>query len=465
MSDSGRQRRGARGWLLAASVAVLSSLVLAANALSAEEPTIFNLAPAMHARGVTIGPDGNLWFAGTSSSGSRTPGAVGRVEPDGRVVEFGLQESSGAAAIVAGPDGNLWFTEPIAGRIGRVAVGGAIVTFPLPRPDSRPTGIAAGSDGNLWFTEYAGDRIGRITPAGAIAEFSLAAGSKPAGIVAGPDGNLWFTERGANRIGRITPAGRIAEFRLSGANPRPHAIAVGPDGNLWFGSEGANRIGRITPAGAIDEFPVPLQNGTEAIAAGPDGNLWFSSYGRVGAIAPDGRLARLTCLKGGCRLPVLSLTAGTGGEIWAGTSTEYFGGGGGTYINTNLTQPGYLARFVPRSSTTELTSGPRPVRSRRTRLQLSCGSAAGCHGVLRLTRQRAVYPGESGANYSVVTIGQGRYDLDPGGRASVLVRLNRRGAKLLANRPLTAWALAEPGGGDLETARLVTLRRAVKRVP
>lgn len=459
MSDLGRSWRRSRIWLPAALSAAICSLLPAGSALSSEEPTIFEMAPAMHARGVTIGPDGNLWFAGTRSSGSRSPGAVGRVEPDGTVVEYVLQENSGASQIVTGPDGNLWFTEPGAGRIGRVTPGGVITTFPLPEQASRPIAIAAGADGNLWFTEYAAGRIGRITTAGAITEFSLDRGSKPAGIIAGPDGNIWFTERGANRIGRITPAGRVAEFPLPGKNPRPAAIAIGPDGNLWFGNEGANRIGRITPAGAIDEFPVPILSGTGAIATGPDGNLWFSSYGQVGALAPDGRLARLTCLKTNCNLPVLSLTAGTGGEMWAGTSTEYTGGGGGTYIITNLTQPGYLARFVPRSSSTELTSGPRPVERRRTRLELSCGSAGGCHGNLRLSRQRAVFPGEPGVNYSVVPIGSGRYDLDAGERKSVLVKLNRRGAKLLANRPRSAWALAETGGGDLETARLVTLRR------
>jgi streptogramin lyase len=448
-----------RIWLLGALSAVLGSLLLVASAQSSEEPTIFNMAPAMHARGVTIGPDGNLWFAGTSSSSSRDPGAVGRVDPDGKVVEFGLQENSGAAAIVSGPDGNLWFTEPDAGRIGRVTSSGVITTFALPDKASRPIEIAAGADGNLWFTEFAAGRIGRITPAGAIAEFSLRRGSKPVGIAAGPDGNLWFTERGANRIGRITLAGQVTEFPLPGDNPRPVAITAGPDGNLWFAGEGTNRIGRITTAGAITEFPVPILNGSSEIVAGPDGNLWFSSYSQVGALTPNGRLARLACLKTNCNLPVLSLTAGTGGEMWAGTSTEYTGGGGGTYIITNLTQPGYLARFVPRSSGTGLTSGLRPVKRRRTRLELNCESAGGCHGNLRLIRQRAVFPGESGVNYSVVPIGSGRYDLGAGERKSVLVTLNRKGAKLLAKRPLSAWAMAETGGGDLETARLVTLRR------
>jgi hypothetical protein len=335
-----------------------------------------------------------------------------------------------------------------------------MATFALPDPASQPAGIAAGSDGNLWFTEYGAGRIGRITPAGAIAEFPLAPGAKPAGIAAGPDGNLWFTERGADRIGKITPAGRITEFPLPDIDSRPDEITVGPDGNLWFSHEGANRIGRITTAGEIAEYPVPVLTGTQAIAAGPDGNIWFSSYGVVGAIAPNGRLARLTCLARGCRLPALSLVADDGGRMWAGTATEFpSGGGGGGHLILGLTQPGYIARFAPWSSSTELTSEPPPVRRRRTRVRLDCGSASGCHGVLQLTRQRAAFRGEDGVNSVVVPIGRGRYDLTPGEQASVFVGLNHKAGKLLAKGRFIAWALAEAEGGDLETARLVSLRR------
>jgi streptogramin lyase len=459
MDDPGRRRRRVRAWTVGA-LSVLSSLLPAATAPAAEEPTIFTLASAMHAVGTTIGPDGNLWFAASSSSDSQGPGAVGRIDPDGKVVEFRLEEKSGARAITSGPDGALWFTELRADRIGRVTLDGTITTFPLPSADSQPLAIVLGADGGLWFTEYAGGRIGRISPAGEITEFPLESGSKPVGIAAGPEGNLWFTEYGADRIGRITPDGQITEFSLPGDDRRPTEIVVGPDGNLWFVYDGSNRIGRITPSGEVAEFPIPVLGGAQTIAAGPDGNLWFSFYGQIGALAPNGRPALLACLKASCRLPALSLTFGTDGEMWAGTSVEYpaYGGGGG-YITTTLTQPGYIARFSPRATTTELTSGARPARGRHTYLTLRCGSAAGCHGTLRLNRQRAAFPGESGVNSTVVPVGRGRYDLAAGEQASVFVGLNHKAGVLLAKGRFTAWALAEAEGGDLETARLVSLRR------
>src|SRR5262249_39827406 len=63
--------------------------------------------------------------------------------------------SSGPAGITVGPDGNLWFTESAApvNKIGRVSTSGVFAEFPVPTPHSGPLGITAGPDGNLWFTE------------------------------------------------------------------------------------------------------------------------------------------------------------------------------------------------------------------------------------------------------------------------------------------------------------------------
>jgi virginiamycin B lyase len=63
--------------------------------------------------------------------------------------------------ITAGPDGNLWFAE--ADHIGRITPAGSITAFPLPTQGSSPEGITAGPDGNLWFTEYIGNKIGRLS--------------------------------------------------------------------------------------------------------------------------------------------------------------------------------------------------------------------------------------------------------------------------------------------------------------
>jgi len=245
------------------------------------------ITPDSYPQGITAGPDGNLWF--TESVGNR----VGRITPTGVVTEFsaGITPGSYPQGITAGPDGNLWFTESIGDRVGRITPAGVVTEFPVAER-SYPKEIAAGPDGNLWFTEFAGDRIGRITPTGVLTAFSagITRGSQPNGVAAGPDGNMWFTEARGDRIGRITPTGVITEFSpgiSSGAYNS--GIAAGPDGNMWFTEKRGDRVGRITPAGAVTEFSSGITPGSapDGIAAGPDGNLWFTepSGNRVGRVA------------------------------------------------------------------------------------------------------------------------------------------------------------------------------------
>lgn len=60
--------------------------------------------------------------------------------------------------ITLGPDGNLWFTESNASKIGRLSARAGFKEYPLSTPNSMPIGITTGPDGNLWFTEAGGHR-------------------------------------------------------------------------------------------------------------------------------------------------------------------------------------------------------------------------------------------------------------------------------------------------------------------
>lgn len=276
------------------------------------------ISASSYPRGITAGPDGNLWF--TEASGDR----VGRITPAGAVTEFSAGISSGSypAGITRGPDGNLWFTESVGNRIGRITPAGTVTEFSAGiSAGSYPEGIAAGPDGNLWFTEAIGDRIGRITPAGVVTEFSAGIGGSydPEGIVAGPDGNLWFNEF-HDRIGRITPAGVVTLFSagITGGG-QPAGIAAGPDGNLWFTEARGDRIGRITPAGVVTEFSPGISAGSypKGITAGPDGNLWFTEYvgDRVGRITPAGVVTEFSAGITPGSAPD-GIAAGADGNMW-----------------------------------------------------------------------------------------------------------------------------------------------------
>jgi streptogramin lyase len=245
-------------------------------------------------KGITRGPDGNLWIAE-----SAVTGAVTRVNPDGSATEFDTGLVGQPYDVASGPDGNVWFTAHSPSSIGRVAPDGTITQFSAGL-NGQPDAIAAGPDGNLWFTE-SGDpgRIGRITPDGSITENSigLPANMAPTDIAAGPDGNMWFTlAAGVGGIGRITPEGVFKIFMPAAGeskvdltpNSRPTGIAAGSDGALWFTeSASPGRIGRITTDGDVTEYSDGLtpDRAPWMIAPGPDGNMWFTENANPGALA------------------------------------------------------------------------------------------------------------------------------------------------------------------------------------
>ena len=144
------------------------------------------------------------------------------------ITEFPTPTAAAApVGITLGPDGNLWFTEYGADKVGTInPTTHATTDFPLPTAAAEPEGITAGPDGNLWFTEYGGNKIGTINPTThVITEFTIpTAGSEPYSIAAGPDGNLWFTEYDGNKIGTINPTTHvITEFTIPTANSGPYS--------------------------------------------------------------------------------------------------------------------------------------------------------------------------------------------------------------------------------------------------
>lgn len=200
--------------------------------------------------GVTVGPDGNVWFSVRGDlaiqATSYTP--VGRLTPTGVYTLFdGLQVPgpySDATSITSGPDGNMWFAIQGAGKgIGRIGPAGGLTTFSGGLGDGVPDQIAAGPDGNLWFTDRGTPpAIGRITPGGAITRFTagMSPGSQPVGITAGPDGNMWFTDRGnPPAIGVVGTGAAAANTRAPRATGRANVggklTCTGDTWSSWAG--------------------------------------------------------------------------------------------------------------------------------------------------------------------------------------------------------------------------------------
>ena len=323
---------GRRGQIAGTWVALLCALSVWAAPAAAQSVTEFTVpTPVSQPAGITLGPDGALWF--TEENGHK----IGRITTGGQITEYATPtQPSAPNEITTGPDGALWFTEFGANppKIGRLTTAGVFKEFDLP-VGSGPDGITAGPDGAIWFTMNSAAKIGRITLDGStITEYPLPGGFVPGDITPGPDGRLWFTEaEPAHKIGAIRMDGSISEYDVPGAGPsgiaasanalwftmhladkvgriepdgfpitefgptgaEPSGIAFGPDGALWFTETSAGRVGRMTTTGRLTEFPLPSAGEPGEIVAGPDSAMWFTQFaankiGRIEATLGTGAL-------------------------------------------------------------------------------------------------------------------------------------------------------------------------------
>jgi streptogramin lyase len=295
---------------------------------------------AFKAQGIAADRAGHLWM---SANGTY---AYQYDPSDGSSEHYRQSVSGSEQSVTLGPDGDLWFTGSsfIPGSfIYRVDPKTAAFTpFPVAGGGGYLFGITALPDGDLWFTDPGNNAIGELEPStGHTAEYPIpTAGSQPEAITAGPDHALWFTEQAADRIGRIDPATHVVtEYAVPTAGAAPRCITVGPDGDLWFTEQGHAAIGRVDPAtGVVTQYSVvgadPFGTSTflDGIAVGPDGNLWitdergellrFSLSPTVvtepsSRSAPAGATVRLTSAARGVATPSVQWQSSTaGGGVW-----------------------------------------------------------------------------------------------------------------------------------------------------
>jgi streptogramin lyase len=336
-----------RGFAAVAAVLVaVSAVLLPARAAPSRAATIVDI-PAM-----TLGPDGNVWFAGGRANN------IGRVTPSGKVTLFKLPFLANPRGIAPGPGGAIYFSEYQDGNIGRITMAGKIsqivlsikhvFTDYLVRAPNNTLWFADGnnigeltaslkfvlhrlpflivaenlaetSSGNLWFTDFAPYSIKgsdhsviiRMTPQGGITAFPISYGTSgiATGLAAGPDGNLWYTWTAKGLIGRVTTAGKNTIVKTSATVGAPQGVVSGPNRSLWLACAETTLVSKttsvfpaaiesLTPQGSTRAFPVVSAGvgGTEisAITVRSDGNLWFPDATYVSGIVNGATIDRMT---------------------------------------------------------------------------------------------------------------------------------------------------------------------------
>lgn len=148
----------------------------------------------------------------------------------------------------------MWFPEAgsESNAVGRITPDGQITRFPIPTPDSRPTGIALGPDGAMWFTENGASKIGRIDPPPGPAP----AGSDESKPGAQPGGPVTAAPGGPAGADSVTAPAR-ATPALGGIRLRPAAYRRGARRlpvlrvALTSGAAVELRIRRAGPGGTV----------------------------------------------------------------------------------------------------------------------------------------------------------------------------------------------------------------------
>jgi virginiamycin B lyase len=97
---------------------------------------------------VALGAEGDVWFV--------APGThrISKVTPEGAITEYPVREIDFESVIAPGPDGNMWFTASLSpGALGRITPEGDVTIFPDVTPGgASPLSLTAGDDGTFWFT-------------------------------------------------------------------------------------------------------------------------------------------------------------------------------------------------------------------------------------------------------------------------------------------------------------------------
>lgn len=218
---------------------------------------------------LTVGPDGNVWFAEFWNND------VGEITAKGQILTYSLGTTYGPQSITLGPDGNLWLAtfDNYVGRINSVGNGQADVTWFQHSGEGIQQIISW--DGSLYLEET--DEIGEISTAGVFSStpISLPAGETLQDLCVGPDGNLWFTDSGTpgDVVGYLTPAGAVVDYPVSATLGDLSGISRGGKGNLFFRQ--GNYLEEMTPKGKIvGSKNLGFVAGGGSIVATAKGTLW-----------------------------------------------------------------------------------------------------------------------------------------------------------------------------------------------
>lgn len=244
----------------------------------------------------TAAPDqsGSVWF--TEVDGKK----IGRLQINtGKVTEYPLQTPGVAPhGITVGPDGIVWYAgyPSVLGRIDPKTE--TVEEIPVPDMDNgsptMPHSVIVARDGKVWLTESdrMGQEHGSVSSYNPVTRqfnrFLLEIGDSPYGIIE-HQGLIWFALIRPGKIGRLDPkTGVMQTFTTPTKNSAVRRLRFDPKGRLWFGEWGTDQIGMFDPATEqFTEYDLPFPSSPYGVFTDRRGYVWVATHARDSLIRFD----------------------------------------------------------------------------------------------------------------------------------------------------------------------------------
>jgi streptogramin lyase len=245
-----------------------------------------------HPTDMVLGGDGNVWFDDglVSQYGEPSNSYLAKIRPNGTITEYSMDtqgsEYSASAGLTLGPDGNVWFIDPNSSAIGYITPSGKI----LEEVVNPPNGIATGPDGDLWTTVGSKEIDQNATDGTILHRYFVSDAPIGLSIVRGSDNRMWFTANNGFELGALDATdGTVTYYGvpkvpncLPACSRGPADLASGPNA-VWFvvgDSTYPFAISEMTPAGVYTEYPVTTPHSHPSqITFAANGSTWFTDFG------------------------------------------------------------------------------------------------------------------------------------------------------------------------------------------
>lgn len=228
----------------------------------------FPLAGVTGAKGITSGPDGNLWLTATSAIVKVPP-----ANPAG-LTSFTVNDVIAPQGIVTGPDGNLWTGS--ADKVLKIKLSDPAnpTLFTLTSTASPSARGIARAGALLWVVDFGGSIVS-LTTAGVQTPHSV--GGLPQDVGGSPGGQVLYGNPGTDpqTVGRIVPGG-LPQTTSRPTGSDPFGVTFGQDGAFWAAEFGAGDLARVTTDGVLTTLGGLPKNDPRELATGPGNTLWVS---------------------------------------------------------------------------------------------------------------------------------------------------------------------------------------------